>query len=105
MRQALDFARTTAIGGAMFLLPIFVVAVVLGKVFGLMGGLTEPLVTALGVTSLGGIAVGNLITILARGELPTEDVMQLAAPRGRPAATGRRRGLPPPSRSRAPRHG
>ncbi|MBW8815504.1 MAG: hypothetical protein JF588_18945 [Caulobacterales bacterium] len=61
--QALDFIRTTVIGGALFLLPIFVVLLVLGKVLGMMVGLTEPLVSALGVTSIGGIAVSNLITI------------------------------------------
>src|SRR4051812_27823221 len=62
--QALEFTRTTVIGGALFLLPIFVVLLVLGKVLGLMVGLTEPLVAALGVKSIGGIAVSNLITIL-----------------------------------------
>jgi uncharacterized membrane protein len=65
LKQALEFTRTTVIGGALFLLPIFVVLLVLGKVLGLMVGLTEPLVTALGVTSFGGIAVSNLITIFA----------------------------------------
>jgi uncharacterized membrane protein len=63
--QALEFTRTTVIGGALFLLPIFVVLLVLGKVLGLMVGLTEPLVTALGVNTVGGIAVSNLITIFA----------------------------------------
>jgi len=61
--QALEFTRTTVIGGALFLLPIFVVLLVLGKVLGLMVGMTEPLVSALGVTSIGGVAVSNLITI------------------------------------------
>ena len=65
LNQALEFTRTTVIGGALFLLPIFVVLLVLGKVLGLMVGLTEPFVTALGVTSFGGIAVSNLITIVA----------------------------------------
>jgi uncharacterized membrane protein len=64
-RQALEFTRTTIIGGALFLLPIFVVLLVLGKILGLMRGLTEPFVTALGVTSVAGIAVSNLVTILA----------------------------------------
>lgn len=63
--QALEFARTTIIGGALFLLPIFVVFLVLGKIFGLIGGFTEPIVTALGVESIGGIAAGHLVTILA----------------------------------------
>jgi uncharacterized membrane protein len=63
--QALEFTRTTVIGGALFLLPIFVVFLVLGKILGLMGGLTEPLVTALGVKTIGGIAVSHLITIFA----------------------------------------
>jgi len=62
--QALEFTRTTVIGGALFLLPIFVVLLVLGKILGLLGGFTEPIVTALGVTSIGGIAAGKLITIL-----------------------------------------
>jgi uncharacterized membrane protein len=64
VRQALEFTRTTVIGGALFLLPIFVVVLVLGKVLGLMGSLTAPIVTALGVTSIGGIAVSNLVTVL-----------------------------------------
>lgn len=38
VRQALEFTRTTIIGGALFLLPIFVVLLVLGKILGLMGG-------------------------------------------------------------------
>src|SRR6478752_528179 len=62
---ALEFTRTTVIGGALFLLPIFVVLLVLGKVLGAMVGLTEPLVAALGVTTIAGIAVSNLITIFA----------------------------------------
>lgn len=62
--QALEFTRTTVIGGTLFLLPIFVVLLVLGKVLGLMVGLTEPLVSALGVKTIAGIAVSNLITVL-----------------------------------------
>ncbi|MGH6967176.1 MAG: hypothetical protein ACREE0_22050, partial [Phenylobacterium sp.] len=34
-------------------------------VFGLMGGLTEPIATALGVESVGGVAVSTLVTVLA----------------------------------------
>lgn len=63
--QTLEFIRTTVIGGALFLLPIFVVLLVLGKVLGVMVGLTQPLVTALGVTTVAGVAASNLITILA----------------------------------------
>jgi uncharacterized membrane protein len=63
VRQTLEFTRTTVIGGALFLLPIFVVLLVLGRLFALMGGLTEPIVAALGVSSIGGMAVGHLITI------------------------------------------
>src|SRR6185436_9949790 len=63
VRQTLEFTRTTVIGGALFLLPIFVVLLVLGRIFGLMGGLTEPIVAALGVSSVGGVAMGHLVTI------------------------------------------
>ena len=65
LTRALEFTRTTVIGGALFLLPIFVVLVVLGRIFALMGGVTEPVVEAMGVKTFGGIAVGHLITILA----------------------------------------
>jgi uncharacterized membrane protein len=65
LKRALEFTRTTIIGGALFLLPIFVVVLVLGKILGLMGGLTQPFVTALGVTSIAGVAVGNLVAIFA----------------------------------------
>lgn len=61
--QVLEFVRTTVIGGALFLLPIFVVIFVTGKVFGLMGGLTDPLARALRVERIAGIAVTHLITI------------------------------------------
>ena len=63
VRHALEFTRTTVVGGALFLLPIFVVLLVLGKVIGLTGGLAEPLVQALGVTSIAGIAAGHLVTV------------------------------------------
>ncbi|MFL5297990.1 MAG: hypothetical protein ACJ798_16555 [Phenylobacterium sp.] len=63
VRRTLEFTRTTVIGGALFLLPIFVVLLVLGKILGLMGGLTEPIVAAMGVSSIGGVAVGHLVTI------------------------------------------
>lgn len=63
--QALEYTRTTVIGGALFLLPISVALFVLGKVLGLMEELTKPVVEALGVNSIGGIAVGDLVAILA----------------------------------------
>ena len=63
--QALEFTRTTVIGGALFLLPISVALFVLGKVLGLMEELTKPVTEALGVTSVGGVAVGDLVAILA----------------------------------------
>lgn len=62
-KQAFEFTRSTFIGGALFLLPIFVVLFVVSKIVGLTTGLTEPLVTALGVTSVGGIAVSTIATV------------------------------------------
>ena len=64
VRRALEFTRMTVIGGALFLLPILVVLLVLAKVVGMMGGLAEPLVTALGVTSVAGIAASHFVTVL-----------------------------------------
>lgn len=62
-RQTLEFTRMTVVGGALFLLPICIVILVLGKVLKVVEVLTAPLVKVLGVTSIMGIAVGNLITI------------------------------------------
>jgi uncharacterized membrane protein len=47
-----------------FLLPIFVALLVLGKLVGLMDGLIRPVVEAVGVKSIGGIAIGDLVTTL-----------------------------------------
>lgn len=65
LRQALEFTRMTVVGGALFLLPVFIVILVLAKVLKMVGVLTAPLVKILGVTSIMGIAVGNLVTVFA----------------------------------------
>lgn len=63
LKQAREFTRSTLIGGALFLLPIFVVLFVVSKIVGLMTGFTEPVVTALGVTSVGGIAASTVAAV------------------------------------------
>jgi uncharacterized membrane protein len=93
IQQARDFTRTTVIGGAMFLLPIFVVCIVLGKIFGLMSGLTDPIVAALGVESVGGIAVGHLITILGIVVLAFLAGLFARTPAGQSALTWIREGV------------
>jgi uncharacterized membrane protein len=63
--KALDFVRTTVVGGALFLLPIFFVVFVMAKVVGLMKHFTEPLAQSLGVTSVAGVAASTILTVMS----------------------------------------
>jgi uncharacterized membrane protein len=62
--KALEFVRTTIVGGALFLLPIFIVAFVVSKAVGLMARLSDPLVQSLGVATFAGVAVSHIATLL-----------------------------------------
>ncbi|KQY26538.1 hypothetical protein ASD21_17690 [Caulobacter sp. Root1455] len=62
--KALEFVRTTVVGGALFLLPIVFVVFVVSKVVGLMRHVTEPLVESLGVTTVAGVAASTIVTVI-----------------------------------------
>ena len=62
--KALDFVRTTVIGGALFLLPIFFVVFIMAKLVGLMRRFTEPLAESLGVTTVAGVAASTIVTVI-----------------------------------------
>ncbi len=64
LEKALDFVRTTVVGGALFLLPIFFVGFVMAKVVGLMKHVTEPLAQSLGVTSVAGVAASTIVAVI-----------------------------------------
>jgi uncharacterized membrane protein len=56
--------RTTLAGGILFLIPIILIILLLGKALSFAKQLSNPLVEAAGVTSVAGIALGTLLAIL-----------------------------------------
>lgn len=59
------FLKTTIVGGAVFLLPLVIVAVLLGYAFGTAVSLLEPLVIASGIDFRGNIAGIGVLSIVA----------------------------------------
>lgn len=64
-KNGLSFILTTALGGAFFLVPLVVLVVVLAKVLGIMMKVAEPMADLLPVDTIGGIALANVIAVLA----------------------------------------
>jgi len=63
MTEKLALIKTTIIGGILFLLPIALVTLLLGKALSIARNLSEPVVQAAGVDSVGGVAAGTLVAI------------------------------------------
>lgn len=61
----MHFLKATLIGGVAFLVPVVVLMVVFGKAFELMSRLAAPVQRFVPVESVGGIAVADLVTVLA----------------------------------------
>ncbi len=61
----MQFIKTTIIGGLVFLVPLVIVVVVLGKAFSLMMGLAKALDAWIPANSIGGIALVNLLAVVA----------------------------------------
>jgi uncharacterized membrane protein len=57
--------KSTLLGGVLFLLPIVLIAWLLGKALGFARRLSDPLVHAAGIESVAGVATGTLLSILA----------------------------------------
>jgi len=64
-KPGLNFVITTVIGGAVFLVPLMVLIFVFGKAIGYMMLIAEPLADWLPVDTIGGVALANLLAILA----------------------------------------
>jgi uncharacterized membrane protein len=62
---AVKFVITTIIGGLIFLVPLMFLIFMLGKAIGFMMVIAEPLADWIPVDTVGGIALANLIAILA----------------------------------------
>lgn len=61
----MKFLKTTVVGGLVFLVPISVAVLILGKTFTMMSRLAAPLAGWLPVDSIGGIALANLLAVVA----------------------------------------
>jgi uncharacterized membrane protein len=62
---AVKFVITTIIGGLIFLVPLMFLIFMLGKAIGFMMVIAEPLADWIPVDTVGGVALANLIAILA----------------------------------------
>ncbi len=60
----IELARTTLIGGVLFLVPLVIIVAVVGKAIGIMRVVAEPMADLLPVDSIGGVALANLIAFL-----------------------------------------
>jgi uncharacterized membrane protein len=63
--KGVKFFTTTVIGGLLFLVPVGFLGFVLFKVFGFMMIIAEPMAAWLPIDTVGGVALANLIAIIA----------------------------------------
>ena len=61
----MHFLKATLIGGVAFLIPVVVLMVVFGKAFELMSRLAAPVQRFVPLESIGGVAVADLVAVLA----------------------------------------
>jgi len=64
-KPGVKFIMTTVIGGLVFLVPLMMLVFILGKAIGFMMVIAKPLADWLPVDTVGGVALANLIAILA----------------------------------------
>jgi uncharacterized membrane protein len=64
MNSKFQFLSTTVIGGIVFLVPIIVCIVILGKAFEIMRKLAVPLARALPIDSVAGLVIADLIAVV-----------------------------------------
>jgi len=61
----MNFIKTTIIGGLVFMVPVVILVFIVGKAFGIMRAVAAPLKAYVPTGSIGGIAVANLLLLLA----------------------------------------
>jgi len=64
-KPGVNFIMTTVIGGLFFLVPLMFLIFILGKAVGFMMVIAKPLADWLPVDTVGGVALANLLAILA----------------------------------------
>ena len=65
MKSFTQFIKTTMLGGLIFLVPLFIVTIVLAKAHGLMVKVAKPFSALIPLDSIGGVAIANILAILA----------------------------------------
>jgi uncharacterized membrane protein len=65
MKSLIAFLKTTIVGGALYLVPIVLILVVLGKVHGVTTKLVAPMAQELELHDVGGINAARLLAIVA----------------------------------------
>ena len=61
MKDPLRFLKTTVIGGLVFLVPVIVIVMVIGKALQLSRRVAEPLASFIPLDTIGGVALANVI--------------------------------------------
>lgn len=63
MKSIKEFFKATLVGGLMFLVPVVLLLVVLGKALQFAGKVAQPIARTLPVSHMGGVAVATLIAV------------------------------------------
>jgi len=63
MKNILHFLRATIVGGVLFLVPVIVLTIVIGKAFTISRMIVRPLAEHMPIDSVGGIAASKLLAI------------------------------------------
>jgi len=61
----MNFIKTTIIGGLVFLVPVVIVVVVIGKAYKIMLVVAKPVGTLIPIDFVGGVALVNILAVLA----------------------------------------
>jgi len=64
-KKGIQFVLTTVIGGVLFLVPVVFLGMILTKAAGFMMVIAKPMAAWIPVDSIGGVALANLIAIVA----------------------------------------
>ncbi len=64
-KDGIHFFKTTVIGGLVFLVPVVVLVMILAKAAGLMMMVAEPMAAWVPIDAIGGVALANIIAVLA----------------------------------------
>lgn len=61
----MNFLKTTLVGGMVFMVPIIVLVMILGKAYSIMAKVAAPMAEWIPIDAVGGVALANLLAIAA----------------------------------------